>query len=765
MAWVLPVTLLLCVIGGAKIAEAADVAHSTSQSSLNQITQIVENEIKIGNLHGAVVVVGIKGSIVYRQAFGNRAVVPQQEEMTVDTIFDIASLTKVVATTTAIMQLSEAGKLDLHRLVANYWPAFANNGKSTITIADLLTHYSSLPPDLPTTIRYAGYEAAMRAIEETEPTKTAGSNFVYSDIDFAVLGELVRLVSGQPLDAYCARHIFSPLQMRRTGFLPPASMMSRIAPTDFEDGQLIRGQVQDPMARRMGGVSGHAGLFSTVDDLSRFAQMLLNGGAFHGRRILSRDSVKIMTNVQSPLGQASLRGFGWDIDSPYSTTLAPSFSTSSFGHTGYTGTALWIDPTSSTFLIILTNRLHPDGQGSARSLQRRIATLVGAISYSGRVPHKIQTGIDVLESYDFRQLRGHRVALLSNATGRDSRGHRTADILRATKGIELVALLSPEHGFGSNLNQAIPSTKDKVSGLPIYSLYGENLRPTDDMLKGVDTIVIDLQDIGARFYTYATTMAYVLEAAATRDIDVYVLDRPNPISADVVQGPMLDSDLVSFTGYMPMPVRHGMTIGELALMFNEENHIGANLHVIAMRRYDRRFWYDETGLTWISPSPNIRNLNEAALYPGVAMTEGANVSVGRGTETPFSLVGAPYVNNLTFINELRRFNIPGIALTPAEFTPQSDIFSGRLCQGVRISIVDRAAVNSPLLGIALISALQKSFPNEYKIDDTLKMVGSHRSLDQIKSGADPLDVSRQWDNEIAVFLHQRESYLLYGSAQ
>ncbi len=242
------------------------------------------------------------------------------------------------------------------------------------------------------------------------------------------------------------------------------------------------------------------------------------------------------------------------------------------------------------------------------------------------------------------RLAGLRVGLITNHSGIDSMGRRTVDLLHQAPGVKLVSIFSPEHGFFGNAEGKVSSMKEPFTGLPIYSLYGDVSRPTQKMLIGLDALVFDIQDAGARFYTYITTMGYAMEACAKKGIPFYVLDRPNPINASLVQGPILDSNLRSFTGYFPLPIRHGMTVGELAKMFNGEKKIGAKLHVVKMRGYERTHWYDETGLLWVSPSPNLRTLTEAILYPGVAMVEGSNVSVGRGTTTPFELLGAPWIN-------------------------------------------------------------------------------------------------------------------------
>src|SRR5262249_13701266 len=362
------------------------------------------------------------------------------------------------------------------------------NGKGDITIRQLLTHYAALPPGIPTRA-WSGNEGALDTIVALKPLAPAGTRFVYSDVDFIVLGEIVRRVSGQPLDAYAAKNIFQPLGRRDTAFRPTAPR-DRIAPADLEGGELRWGEVQDPIAYRMGGVAGHAGAFTTADDLTRFAEMMLAGG----KGVLKPSSVAAMTPPQSPPGGSALRGLGWDIDSPYAVWLAPAFSPQSYGHTGYTGTAIWIDPTTKTFLIVLTNRLHPDGRGNNLQMLKRLSTVAGAASRGEQ--SRVMSGVDVLEAYGFRQLSGRRVGLITNRPALDPSGRRTVAALFRANGPRLVALFSPEHGLDASAEGKIASGRDQATGLPIYSLYGETRRPTPAMLAGLDALVFDMQDVG-----------------------------------------------------------------------------------------------------------------------------------------------------------------------------------------------------------------------------------------------------------------------------
>lgn len=747
--------LLLAALPACAQAAASQSVDTTHGSRFAAIAPTVQAELDAGHVPGAVVVVGERGRIAYRGAFGMRIADPRPIPLSVKTIFDLASLTKVIATTTAVMQLAERHRLNLSDPVSKYWPAFARNGKGAITVEMLLTHTSGLAPDLELSSSWSGQAAARALIVAARPTHLPGTRFAYSDINFIVLGELVRRISGEPLDAYAARHIFQPLQMTATGFRPSLAERPHIAPTDIQDGALRWGEVQDPTAERMGGVAGHAGLFGSADDLALFAQMLLNGGSLNGKRILTRASVRRMTAAHVLPGGV-IRGLGWDISSPYSGGEDSAFGPGSYGHTGYTGTSLWIDPRHQTYLIVLTSRLYQDDRGDARPLRERLAQIVAGTA----LPH-VQTGIDVLEAEHYAPLVGRRVGLLTNQTGRDAAGRRTVDLLAHAPGVYLTTILSPEHGIDADRDGPVPTSTEAATGLPIYSLYGARLRPSATILSRFDTLVVDLQDVGVRFYTYATTMAYAMQAAAQYGVQVYVLDRPDPITASVVQGPVFDLAHRSLTGYFALPVRHGMTLGELAEMFNAEYHLGAKLSVIAMHAYRRNLWFDETGLAWIDPSPNLRSLEEATLYPGVGLIEGANVSVGRGTAYPFELVGAPWIDGATLSRYLQARGIDGVQFAPTDFTPSSDRYAHKLCHGVRIAVTDRTRLDAPRLGIELAAALDRLYPDRFEIGETLSLVGSRQTLDAVEQGTDPRIVAMQWRDELDAFKTRRAKYLLY----
>ena len=728
-------------------------------SRFDAIEPLIQTAIAEKKLPGAVVLVGMGPRTLYHAAIGRRTVVPTPEPMTPDTIFDVASLTKVVATTTSVMILIDEGKIGLDDRVASFIRGFERHGKESITVRQLLTHMSGLRPDVDLVEAWSGYDTAIALAIEEVPTSTPGTRFVYSDINFFLLGEIVRRVSGEPLDRFAHRRIFGPLGMSDTTFTPDESVRSRIAPTG--DAAATLGVVHDPTARRMGGVAGHAGLFSTAADLATFCRMILGRGEHRGVRILSPMAVASMTSPSTPAGERNVRGLGWDIDSAFSANRGELMPIGSFGHTGFTGTSLWIDPASGMFVVFLSNRVHPEGKGDVTRLRGQVATIAGA---AAGYRASTLTGIDVLRADAFALLKGKRIGLVTNHTGRARDGATTIDLLHASafaNGHTLVALFSPEHGIRGVLDSTVPSTTDEQTGLRIYSLYGDTRRPTSAMLEGIDTLLLDLQDIGARFYTYATTLAYVMEEAAKRKISVVVLDRPNPIGGSQIEGPMLDAAQLGFTGYFPMPIRHGMTLGELAALFNGENRIGADLTVVPMKHWRRDAWFDETGLPWINPSPNMRNLLQATVYPGLGAIEGTNLSVGRGTDTPFEQFGAPWIDGVRVSEALNARRIPGVRFYPVRFTPTSSKYAREECQGVFIIITDRLALRPVRLGLEIASTLHALYGATFELESAERLFGSKDTLARIRKGEATETIAGSWTAGEARWRELRAKYLLY----
>ncbi len=766
----------------------------TDASRLAEIETLVTEAIAEQKLPGAVVLVGRGERTLYHKAIGNRALVPSVERMTLDTIFDVASLTKVVATTTSVMILVEEGRIRLSDRVSSFVPGFERYGKENITVRHLMTHFSGLRGDVDLVDTWNGYDTAIALAMEEVPASAPGERFVYSDINYFLLGDIVRRVSGLPLNRFASGRIFEPLGMKSTSFLPDVSVSARIAPTELctplgwpcegSGATMLRGVVHDPTARRMGGVAGHAGLFSTAADLATFSRMLLNGGEYRGARILAPLTVAKMTTPASAPGERNVRGLGWDIDSVFSSNRGELLPLGSFGHTGFTGTSMWIDPVTDLFVVFLSNRVHPDGKGDVTPLRAKVATIAASVvtdlppdfrgalvtgrdfGPSGVVPPPapwtaVATGIDVLRAGGFAMLRGKRVGLVTNHTGLARDGATTIDLLHGAKDVSLVRLFSPEHGIRGILDADVPSSTDEKTGLPIHSLYGPTRRPSAAMLAGLDTIVIDLQDIGARFYTYMTTMAYVMEEAAKLKLPVVVLDRPNPINGFQIEGPTIGRAALAFTSYYPMPVRHGMTLGELARLFNGENRIGADLTVVGLENWSRGDWFDASGQPWVNPSPNMRNLLQATLYPGIGAIEGSNVSVGRGTDTPFEQIGAPWIDGVALAEALNRRNLPGIRFYPVRFTPAASKYAREACGGVFMVVTDRTALRPVRVGLEIAALLHKFYGARYELETTERLFGLQDGVTRIRAGEDPAAVATGWGIGEARWRLLRNKYLLY----
>jgi uncharacterized protein YbbC (DUF1343 family)/CubicO group peptidase (beta-lactamase class C family) len=781
----------MAIVSGSSIGGQSSSPSPQPAARIGDIDRVVEAAIAAGQTPGAVVLVGRGDRVLHFQAYGVRSLVPSREPMTLDTIFDLASLTKVVATTTAVMTLVEHGRVRLNDPVSAYVPGFERYGKGGVTIGHLMAHVSGLRPDLDLAEPWKGYDTAIELARAEVLTSAPGDRFVYSDINFLLLGEVVRVASGERLDQYTKKVLFAPLGMGDTGFLPAESLRARIAPTERceemdqwpckrPDAAPLRGVVHDPTARRMGGVAGHAGLFGTAQDLSRFARVLLGGGVLDGVRVLAPAAVARMTSRATPPALKEVRGLGWDIDTSYSSLRGELFPIGSYGHTGFTGTSLWIDPGSGAYVIILASRLHPDGGGDMTPLRARVATIAAAalpdMPYAPRTTTPALTtaaiaapqptgpvlaGIDVLARDGFTALDGRKVGLLTNHTGVDRAGVSTIDVLHQGLGSRLVALFSPEHGVrGTRDDEHVESEQDAKTGLTVHSLYGENRRPTAEMLRGLDTIVVDLADVGARFYTYYLTMAWMMEEAAAHRLSVVVLDRPNPINGWQIEGPTPPASS-GFLGYHPMPVRHGLTIGELARLFNGERNLGVDLRIVPVEGWVRDAWFDQTGLPWVNLSPNMRNLNQATLYPGIGAIEFSNISVGRGTDQPFEQIGAPWIDAPRLAETLNARKLPGIRFYPVTFTPAASKYEQQPCHGVFMVITDRMALQPVRVGLEIGAALARLFGAAYQIENTDRLLGSRESLERVLNGEDPGVVAASWAAAEARWRQTRAKYLLY----
>lgn len=858
------------------LAAATHASIDGNNTDFSAVSILMNNAIAQHKLPGAVVVVGHDGKVVFHEAYGNRKVAGElspngstaAEPMTEDTVFDMASLTKCLATATAMMELYDEGKYQFDDPVAQYLPAFAANGKQNVTIRELLTHYSGLPPDVSTKDSWGlsapdkaeGVKRAMESGLDNPP----GTKFVYSDINFITLGILVEKLSGQSEDVYVEQHVFKPLKMTDTRYLPmnescgivgvaswgkgrhaggeaiivpcgPNSWekqkwIPRTAPTAHDDeskdnpsanpdfDHLLRGTVHDPTTRRMGGVAGHAGVFSTAHDVSLYASALLDKLLYNkGPFPVKQSTLKLMSTPQQPTtaqdgatiftpdgkvtkGTAT-RGFGWDINTAFSRPRGSVFPIGSFGHTGFTGTTLWMDPGSDTYVVLLANAVHPRGNAPISALRGQVANAAAeALHLYGSQPAaRVLTGIDVLESTHYAALaeaaRRHnnhlRIGILTNQTGLDAHGHRTVDLLateapKDVPGLQVTALFSPEHGlFGVKDESGISGEVDPTTHIHVTSLYGktpESRHPTHDQLKDLDAVVVDLQDAGVRFYTYEAQTGYFVEAAAAEKklghpLEVIVLDRPDLIGGEKVQGPVSDEGKSTYTNYMPLPIRHGMTLGELARYINGEHRLpggtspnvqvplGAQVTVVPLQNWKRSMYYDQTGLPWINPSPNLRSVESAVLYPGVELLQFTNVSVGRGTTMPFENIAAPFFDAPALAAALNERNIPGVSFSASTVTIADDAFHylyhGQTIPAVHISLLNRDLLDAPELGIELISAVYRAYPQQFNIARLNTLLVSVNTVLSIQNREDPRAIAKSWERDLDAFRQRRAQYLLY----
>ena len=786
----------------------AGVASAFESAKLAEIDAEIEAAIARGEIPGAVFHLEHRGE-VYEKAYGRRAVLPSAEPMTTDTIFDAASLTKVLATAPSVSLLIDRGVIDLDGKIVDLLPEFApkpelrplfqkksfdtsadtNANRAKVTVRHLLTHTSGLPPSISVqSEHWWGYKNGVHRCLTTPLIAKPGSSFRYSDVNFILLGEIVRRVSGRPLNVFASEEIFGPLGMADTTFLPGRDSQNRIAPTEsFGSYGVLRGEVHDPVSRRMEGVAGHAGLFTTAADVATYARAFLSKST----SIFRPELVVEMTKLQSPKAVLpTKRGLGWDIDSGFSYQRGEIFPVGGFGHTGWTGTSIWVDPGSETILILMANRNHPSEDGRIKPLRIRLGTLaaeavglmkpktasfnpVGSETQQGMMNDqtaagdpavKVMNGIDTLAADDFAVLAGLRVGLITNHTGLDGDQRSSIDLLHEAPNVFLKSIFAPEHGIRGKLDQeSIDDETDTKTGLPIFSLYkSKDRRPTAAQLAGLDALVFDIQDIGCRFYTYISTMGNAMEAAAEHGLKFVVLDRVNPIGGEIVDGPVREGE-ASFTAYHNIPVQHGMTVGELARMFVAEKKLDLDLVVVPVRGWKRDMRFDETGLTWVNPSPNMRNLTEAILYPGIGLLEFCAISVGRGTETPFEIIGAPYIKDeMSLAAELNAEGLPGIRFLPVRFTPEASVFTKESCGGVRMELVDRDACRPIDVGLTLARVLHARYGEALKLREKFSTLLKHpATLDAVVEGKHPRQIRELWEPEVSEFQKRRARYLLY----
>ncbi|MBT7866170.1 MAG: DUF1343 domain-containing protein [Opitutales bacterium] len=414
----------------------------------------------------------------------------------------------------------------------------------------------------------------------------------------------------------------------------------------------------------------------------------------------------------------------------------------------------------------MCNRIHPDGSGNVLQLRNDIGTLAAEairdfdFTKAKDALTKVKNGIDVLEDENFSVLEGLKVGLITNHTGRNRNGVSTIDLLFKSNKVALGALFSPEHGIRGEFDESVEDEIDSHTGLTIHSLYGSTRKPAKESLVEIDALVFDIQDIGCRFYTYISTMGLAMEAAAESGKRFFVLDRVNPINGLNVDGP-LRRGVSNFTGYHEIPIRHGMTVGELARMIKTENNLELDLTILPVKGWRREMLFDETGLPWINPSPNMRNLTQAILYPGIGLLETTELSVGRGTDAPFEIIGAPYINHLELAEELNRLGIPGIRFVPIQFIPSSSKFEGQVCRGVNIILTDRENCPTVDLGIGIAHTLNRLYSPEFDIEKFNRLLMHPKVIEELQNGYSWQAITSSWASEKHRFIKRRKPYLIY----
>ena len=772
-----------------------------------QLDSIVTQGLAEGAAPGAALAIGRHGRLVHMRGYGRIAADADAPAVTDSTLYDLASLTKVVATTTAAMILEERGLLHIDRPVSTYLPELSAPDKAAITVRQLLAHNGGFRSGAPLWREFRGIGAFLNAMNERPLAYAPGDSTIYSDWDLIMVGAIVERVSGKPLDLFLAENVWHPLGMRETGFNPLASgplpldggcafpfradhpLLPRIALTEMDTvyrHRLIHGIVHDENACALGGVAGHAGLFSSARDLAVFAQMMLNGGDYNGVRILKPTTIARWTARQGP---RSSRALGWDTPGAGSSA-GRYFSPRSFGHTGFTGTSIWMDPERGAFVVVLTNRVHPTRRNMRHEpLRRDIADAVQRAILDAplrewnpplppRTSSAVRVGADRLFTEFTHLVNFKRVAVVANHSARLADGTHLVDALHALPNVKLQALFGMEYNIRSNdysVTRDAESTIDPQTGVAKYSLYGQQHKPTADMLRDVETIVFDIQEVGARFYEHINILGFVMEAAAEQGIDVVVLDRPNPITGLKQDGFVTDQEfLYRFGSYAHVPVIHGLTVAELAQFYNGEKAlrggVTARLHVVPMQGWRRSMWFDETGLAWRKPSPNLLTLSSLLVYTGTCLFEALNVSEGRGTDQPFEYIGAPWLDHTRAVAMLNELRLAGVVFDTVQFTPEQKSYHGRppemtgeQVRGIAVRVTDRNAFEPYKAGVALVWAVYALHPDKVQWNDAVleRLAATRRLKAMILAGRTPPEIFASWRSELSDFAARSGPYRIY----
>lgn len=699
----------------------------------------LEQAVRDAKAPGAVAYVGDLEHTFFFGATGMRQLVPKPLPAETGTIYDLASLTKVMATATAVLLLVEDGILSLDTPIGDILPV---PEFKAFTLRHCLTHGAGLVAGLPYYRESSTIDAMLRRYAALPLKSPPGTRWLYSDVGYMILGRVVELSANETLDAFCGRRIFAPQGMVTTAFKPPKSWAARCAATEQSAWRrkIMLGEVHDENAYAVGGVAGHAGLFSTAEDVARYCRALLSG------KILRAETLELMLR----LGQFASwpwQGLGWQLDPWPTKNFGFLPSRSAFGHAGWTGTSLWIDRASGAFSVLLSNTCHPTRERrDNESLRRTFSVAVGSALYPRST--NTHTGLDRLVREDFAELRGKRIGLLTHHAAVDQLGRHVIDVIQLAGDIRIVRIFSPEHGLRGQAEAG-----DRVTGqtgsIPITSLYGERSSPSREELREIDVFVVDLQDVGARFYTYPATLKASMKACAEAGKPVLILDRPNPISGTILEGPIA-VNTESLVCWGATPIRHGMTMGEIARWFanNDLKGLGLELRVCLLDSWQpERFW-TECSLSWSAPSPNIPTPDAALAYAGMCLFEGCNLNEGRGTDTPFQLVGAPWLHARKIADVLPDFAMAGFEVGPVRYTPRSipgkasrPRYLDEPCEGLRIDVRDPRAARPFALAVAMLCGIRREHPWRFDWERNFDLLaGSDGLRESIESGADAREI-------------------------
>jgi len=717
---------------------------------MDLFSKALEDAVKASHAPGGVACVGERDKILFCGAYGLRQAMPRPEPAEPGTLYDLASLTKVVATTTAVLMLRDDGKLDLDQPVAEILPVPAFRH---FTVRHCLTHTTGLDPGIPYFREVSSINEVLQRVSLDSISALPGARRLYSDLGFIILGKIVELAAGDSLDAFCCRRIFTPLGMTRTRFRPPAEWAANCAATENcrWRGCVMRGAVHDETAWAVGGVAGHAGLFSCAEDLALFCR------ALYDRRLLPEKTVAEM----SALGQVPLypwQGLGWKID-PWSCGSEGFLpSRSAIGHTGWTGTSIWLDLQTGLFSILLGNTCHPS-RDNRNNLEFRSRFHAPVARFLFQTSTNTHTGLDRLTWSGFDEVRGKRLAVLTNSAAVDQLGRPLLDVLRLSSDTQVKYIYTPEHGLQASV-EAGECVASQNGPVPVISLYGDQPRPDLNQLRDIDLFVVDLPDVGSRYYTYMATMLRCLQACAAARKPVLVLDRPNPLGGVVLEGPIA-RDFGKDVCCAPIPARHGMTLGELALFFRDRLLRAQKPQVIVseLDAWPRERIFAECGLPWVAPSPNMPTPETALAYAGTCLFEGVNMNEGRGTDTPFLLAGAPWLDAEAVAGAILEDERPGCRLEPVRYTPvpipgkaSKPMFQNDPCAGIRIVIEDAPRVRSFTLAVALLSAIRRHHTGDLEFTPHFDALAGTSDLRQrILHGEPALRIVARYEKELKQF--------------